>query len=88
MSKKTTIKEFIKRAHIKHNGLYSYSNAKYVSSNIKLVITCKKHGDFEQTPSNHLSGKGCRECMKERYRMTHEEFIDKIYNIFGDEWNF
>jgi hypothetical protein len=27
-----------------------------------IIITCGKHGDFLQSPSNHLSGHGCRKC--------------------------
>ena len=33
-----------------------------------MIITCPIHGDFEQTPHNHLQGKGCPLC-----RISHLE---------------
>ena len=45
------------------------------------MIICSKHGEFLQTPSNHLSGKGCRMCGIERLseikKLTTKEFIEK-----------
>ena len=34
----------------------------YKKSKTELIITCPLHGDFEQTPNNHLSGRGCSVC--------------------------
>lgn len=60
--KKKTNDKFISDATLVHSGFYSYSSTEYVSSTVDVVITCPDHGDFKQTPSNHLAGKGCREC--------------------------
>lgn len=65
MPKHKTNEEFIKEAIIKHNGKYSYKKTNYIKNNIKVCITCPIHGDFWQTPTNHLSGHGCPECMKD-----------------------
>jgi len=36
---------------------------KYVNTNAKVIIICKKHGEFIQNPSNHVSlGNGCPFC--------------------------
>lgn len=53
---------FIEKSRAVHGDLYNYSKAFYMRSKDKVVITCKKHGDFEQTPSDHLSGYGCPSC--------------------------
>jgi very-short-patch-repair endonuclease len=45
-----------------HNGRYLYDNVKYKNTNTKVFITCPEHGDFEQSPKNHLKGKGCPRC--------------------------
>ena len=52
--------KFIKKAVARHGDTYSYENVRYISQKIKVEIKCKKHGYFEQSPSNHLFGKGCR----------------------------
>lgn len=56
---------FIERATDLHKGLYTYEDAVYVDTcKTKLVITCKEHGRFSQTPNSHLRGRGCPECGK------------------------
>jgi phage FluMu protein Com len=38
---------------------------KYVNSQTKVDIICKKHGIFEVTPDNHTNSKnGCPDCKK------------------------
>ena len=54
--------EFISRANEIHNEYYDYSKTKYISLNKKVIITCKFHGDFEQSAINHLNGSGCYTC--------------------------
>jgi hypothetical protein len=47
-----------------HGDRYSYDNVEFQTGHKKVNITCKKHGDFEQTPDKHLMGRGCPECAK------------------------
>lgn len=63
MAKKLTQEEFIKRATKIHNGKYDYSKVEYVKSNKKVCIICPVHGEFWQTPTNHLMKHGCVKCM-------------------------
>jgi hypothetical protein len=53
---------FIEKANKKHNFSYSYSKTIFKKATEKVVITCEKHGDFEQTPNAHLTGAGCSIC--------------------------
>jgi len=62
MGKKLTTQEFIDRATLVHGRVYDYSEVVYVSSHKKVEITCPIHGVFQQSPSNHLAGKGCNIC--------------------------
>ncbi len=63
------------------NPIYSYALFKYKGACEKGIIVCAKHGEFEQTPSKHTNGQGCRTCGIERRanlrRSTLEEFIRK-----------
>jgi hypothetical protein len=57
---------FIKRAREIHGDKYDYSKVEYKNSKEKVCIICPVHGEFWQTPSNHLMGKGCRQCGLEK----------------------
>ena len=54
--------EFIEEATILHKGRYDYSKVEYVKSKKEVCIICPTHGEFWQTPSNHLHGYGCPVC--------------------------
>jgi len=53
---------FIEKATLVHKGLFTYENATYTNNKTKLAITCPIHGDFKQTPNDHLDGCGCPKC--------------------------
>lgn len=63
--KKLTTEEFIEKARKVHVDKYDYSKVEYVNNLTKVCIICPKHGEFWQTPNNHLSGKGCPICKKD-----------------------
>lgn len=65
---------FIVKAKKIHGNRFDYSLTKYDGYENKIIIICNKHGKFEQTPHNHLSGYGCRKC-----RASHNE--EKIATI-------
>lgn len=80
--------EFIYKARELHGDLYSYENINYTHSQEFLSITCNKHGDFEQWPSNHLQGRGCPICASESRRLTAEEFLTKSREIHGNLYDY
>lgn len=94
MVRKQTLpaEEFVGRAKAKHGDKYDYSNVKYVNANTKVKIICPEHGEFEQTPSMHLSGQGCQKCGREKlsdlYRCSKKKFVDKAKMIHGDKYNY
>lgn len=59
-------KDFIDRATIIHSDKYDYKQFVYVNNGTRGKITCKKHGEFFQAPSNHLKGSQCPDCTVER----------------------
>ena len=79
---------FVLKATFAHNNTYNYSKVQYVSNDFKVIITCNTHGDFLQTPRNHLVNKaGCPYCAG-RARLTTEQFISKATQIHGDTYNY
>ena len=52
--------DFISKSKELHGDLYDYSKVKYTTCCTKVIIICKKHGEFLQDPSNHMIGRGCR----------------------------
>lgn len=71
---KFTTQRFIDIANIVHNNYYSYEYTDYKDIWTKVIITCPQHGNFEQTPDNHLRGHGCPKCNQSHL----EEFVENI----------
>ena len=71
--RKYTTEKFIEKAKKIHGDKYDYSKVDYVDSKTKVCIICPKHGEFWQTPNNHINGLGCAECGHE-YKSLFEEF--------------
>src|SRR5436305_5847543 len=46
-------KIFLRRAREIYGDRYRYHLVRYVHSKREVVIVCRKHGPFPQTPSNH-----------------------------------
>ena len=84
-SNKSTTKEFIKKAIIVHNDKYDYSNVQYVNAINYIIIICRKHGDFLQTPNNHLRGKGCPRCVSNKYSSKQISWLNFISIYYGIE---
>ena len=82
---------FIEKARQIHNDKYDYSKVNYVNSRTKVCIICPEHGEFWQTPHNHLKGYGCAECGKEKShlpKITTEDFIAKSKEIHGNKYDY
>jgi group I intron endonuclease len=85
MKNASEVKEaFVRRAESVHGKNYDYSQFNYLTSNIKGVIICPKHGEFWQTPSNHLKGTKCPECAKDILKTN--TFKKKCKELGIDYW--
>lgn len=89
---KLNTEDFIIRSSSIHNDLYDYSLVEYINNTTKVKIICPKHGEFEQTPKNHLKGSGCKECGKikciDSRKITTEEFVIKSKEIHNDKYDY
>ena len=57
-----TREQFIERAVDTHGDRYDYSKVVYKNTISAVTIICKYHGEFDQSASGHLGGKGCPTC--------------------------
>ena len=85
--KPLTTKKFKEKARNIHGDYYDYRKVKYINNQTDVTIVCPIHGDFEQTPGNHLHGYGCSRCAKTK-RLTEELFAEKARSIHGDWYNY
>ena len=82
-----TIVEFIEEAKKVHGGKYDYSLTKYINYKNDVDIICPTHGKFNQSPSNHLHGKGCKYCGGTT-KLDTNLFIFNAKKIHGDKYNY
>lgn len=86
------LSDFIKKARNVHGDKYDYSKSVYLGSREKIEIICPLHDSFFQLATNHLSGKGCKECSKiqviKNQSSNTEDFINKARNVHGDIYDY
>jgi hypothetical protein len=62
-SRRLNISDFTERSKYIHRNKYDYSKVEYINHSTKVTIICPIHGDFKQTPNNHMiQKKGCSKC--------------------------
>lgn len=70
--------KFVQKSIEMHGEKYDYSLVVYgKNAHQKVSIICKKHGEFLQTPNDHLHGYGCPKCSHFISR-PEEEFLDAL----------
>lgn len=79
---------FVKRAVAIHGSKYKYGKVIYTGSREKVIITCLKHGDFEQTAGSHLRGVGCTKCKVDSQRSDTESFVKRAVELHGGKWDY
>lgn len=89
--------DFIKKCVDVHGDTYDYSKVDYVSNKIRVIVTCKIHGDFTIRPDAHISQKsGCPNCGRERttkasikhglrYENTYNNWKAMMSRCYGNE---
>ena len=83
---------FLDNCYGVHGDRYDYGKVAYVNAKTKVIITCRSHGDFLQTPDNHRLGKGCpsckRDCVADSKRLSPEDFIKKCIDKHGGAYDY
>ena len=83
---------FVKKAIKKHGDKYDYSKVEYKNCKEKVCIICPIHGEFWQTPDNHLQNGGCSKCSREKANKSEslgmEEFIKRATFFHGNKYDY
>lgn len=83
----TKTSSFIFKAKKVHCNKYDYSKVEYANAKTKVCIICPVHGEFWQTPNNHLRNRGCPECAKiVRGNKKRKNYVD-VKNKFDEKYN-
>ena len=85
---RSTIEDFISKAIEVHGDLYDYSKVNYIQNKTKVQIICKKHKEFEQAPTDHLSGKGCPVCRSSVLEKTTQKILNEFHIIYERQKRF
>lgn len=83
---KSNLKEAIIKFKNKHGNKYDYSKSIYINNRTKICIICYRHGEFFQTPNDHLYY-GCSKC----YGNNKKDlcyFLEKAKIIHGELYNY
>ena len=84
--------EFVEKAKEIHGNKYDYSKVNYIDNKTKIIIICNKHGQFEQSPNNHLTGYGCLICGFELNanlkRKSNEKFIEEANLMHKNKYDY
>lgn len=86
-SRATSTKDFVKKATHIYKNKYDYSKFIYVRSFIKGIIICPIHGDFAQTPNNHLRGAECPLCFGTPKKSS-AEFVKDATELWGNKCDY
>lgn len=90
MATKLTKNEFVEKAKNVHGDKYNYDNVEYINNRTKVLITCKIHGDFYQTPAAHLLGQNCPKCgiinKANSHRTSWSDLVDKFKLVHGEKY--
>jgi len=86
-NKKTDVNSFIKKCNDLYQNKYDYSKIDYKNMNTKIIIICPIHGEFKQTPANHLKHE-CRKCSFDKERKNFNEILIKFKKIHGDIYDY
>ena len=84
--RRKTKEKFFEEAKLVHGDEYDYSLVDYKTGHQNIIIICSVHGNFQQTASNHLTGRGCPKCgrIKATTKQTKstEDFIKQAKVVF------
>ena len=86
---KSNLEEFKKNGNIVHGeGAYDYSKVNYINNQTEVIIICPIHGDFPQTPANHLQGEGCPKCNNYKGEIAIRNFLTECKIEFEEQKKF
>jgi hypothetical protein len=75
LKRRKTFDDFLEEARETHGDKYSYDRDSYRDASTKMIIACPDHGDFEQIPKSHLTGRGCSDCADTGFNPNRQAYV-------------
>lgn len=79
---------YIRKFQEVHGDRYDYSKVTYVNAHTKVIIRCKEHGIFTQSPNDHTKGAGCPDCQKDIKTKTTKSCIEDFSQVHGATYDY
>ena len=85
-----TTEDFIRQVQNKFGDKYTFEKTHYICNEEKLILTCKKHGDFSVSPQKLFgSNRYCPKCRKEeRLIKKTQKWLNECKEIHGDKFDY
>ena len=80
--KKECKNEFIIKSKKIHGDKYDYTKTEYDTAVKKIIVICEHHGEFKISPNNHLRGRGCPFCGREKASKSKLKHYEEYYKYF------
>lgn len=77
--------DYIERAKAVHGLEYMYRKTEFVSWSTRIIITCRRHGDFDMLPRIHLRGSICYDC---ELLAKKEYFLERAIKKHNNKYNY
>lgn len=74
-TKKDSTKSIINKFKKIHGDKYDYSKVNYFNAHTNVLIVCPIHGEFPQSPHDHLKGCGCPKCNQSKLEKEIEQLL-------------
>lgn len=87
-----TFDNFVIFANELYKGKYIYKKEDFTNMRTKMKIICSLHGEFWQTPSQHLKACGCKGCIAEHKRKLFSTdvniFKERAASLFHNKYGY
>jgi Zn finger protein HypA/HybF involved in hydrogenase expression len=84
---KLSTEDFIASCKTIYGDKYDYTKTIYKNNNTNVIVTCKKHGEFQKPPFSLLKGKGCQQCSREAMSIKNskgkQKFVKEAQALYG-----
>lgn len=86
-----TQSQVLERFNERHNGFYNYSKVEYKTGHEKVIIICPVHGEFLESPFQHMNGGLCRKCDRKKGGadlLDQNDVIKRFIEIHKDTYDY
>ena len=81
-------KQYIEDCRKIHGETYLYDKTEYVNCRNDVIVTCRKHGDFNIPSKNHLYGIGCPICKSSKGEKNISLYLEKNHIKYIRQYKF